>query len=1449
MEKNERICLNRGQTISLSTRKDGKMPENYSIRSIIGEGGSSVCYEAVRERDGQSGKLKEFYPVNGCTLERMGNGQLTANEESVCGFGDLCQEYIDTYYLLKKITADNQDNQVLKNYFQGGDVLYGTLDMPGNEPGGSGQKATVYIWSTGIEGQRFDEYLSEIREHPERNADGSLHDILQTAITLTDGIRALHTAGLIHLDIKPSNFLVSYDSYHKINANNVSLFDIDTLYSIYNGAPKRAGTNGYRAPEVPKGRADNRSDIYSIGAMLFHAIVVSEHVPDGLYKDSCYDGIDQLVKHSKLIEESRASLDVHLMAKLADILKRCLAYNPKNRYGSCSELLDDLKRAERFSVQYTDIQKLIGQNKRYAIVDDNEKGENEPEIVIQKLLYDHPLYEACEGEVEKLNVLVAGSGSFGQKFIDICLQSGQMKGCQLCITAVSNEPGDDMEKYLRFRPAIKRFVDVNGSMGQDKGRAYGELNFLSLESAACRNGEHSLAFSLDDIDGTKKIISDMISNAKEQGRPYDYVFIALGYDQLNHCIASIFSDSMQKLGNKTCPVCYICEKENGKEDAKEQDAMLHPVFIHEPITPETIDSKLEKMAFYTHMSWNDSINMDINTSLKKFQKSGYDHSSSLAYALSIKYKLRSIGIQTDDISAAAEQFADEILAKKETDPCAAKKFRELVALEHRRWVLFMAADGYDAPMDENGNLDLESCITNGCVKNEADHTHPCMVFSSEPAPLHNPEYSANGRKKWDDPDIDPELDELDRMSIDLHQCFKNAAERFKQENPLRGKDLSSLWDLVVNSNEQTIKAYRQFEFCLKNILNGMESYTKQYGYYADTLLDSIGKFSPEIKAEAEERLDLIKKSFFPVIEANMYRDYKAYDEKLVDKIPFILTYRFQPCIAMAFEDGKYQNGRNEAVFANVAAATVLSPEKVCYLYHYNKDSRLELLSHKISAVLNYLGKRNVHCKVLFAVVCPSGTSIKEQDELKKEFERIKTESHSKQQNATLEEYELIEYKDSTDRDEQIFQYLSGQSVDLYDGSTALFASSIDNGMFLSQVVERNIPYFEFDWKRKEFTKHMECDYLKFIQDGSCIRIHDMFALINADTSGFHYPEFMDDYEDLWDIYTGNYLLYNKYEYGVSNWNRLCIALEQYENSQPPLASIPLAKSADRIIKKMSFLLPEYAFQTAKYMLNKLTKYGAIEEESSISSYTSENCRAELIADESLEETFKSLFSKPQLFLRYYGMDVSRSADYNGEYAQITCNSLTVSDANLDPEGKGKYNLSYKVLEKLQDSGFISKLEKNQSDPRLASFEYSAPRIKKLLTNAGEILEIYTYYKVLETGYFDDVACGYEFQWEDGNVKNELDLILTKGFRSIIVECKAVQRLKQDYYHKLHSIAEHFGIGTIKALIGNTYKKNLYDDPNDMQRSRGAQLHIKTIDGQSQIQDIGNTLVGLMEEQA
>ena len=56
-------------------------------------------------------------------------------------------------------------------------------------------------------------------------------------------------------------------------------------------------------------------------------------------------------------------------------------------------------------------------------------------------------------------------------------------------------------------------------------------------------------------------------------------------------------------------------------------------------------------------------------------------------------------------------------------------------------------------------------------------------------------------------------------------------------------------------------------------------------------------------------------------------------------------------------------------------------------------------------------------------------------------------------------------------------------------------------------------------------------------------------------------------------------------------------------------------------------------------------------------------------------------------------------------------------------------------------------------------------------NEGNLLEIYTYYKARELNTFDDVVTGVIFRNETGT-ENEIDCLATKGFKTVIVECKA-----------------------------------------------------------------------------
>ena len=90
------------------------------------------------------------------------------------------------------------------------------------------------------------------------------------------------------------------------------------------------------------------------------------------------------------------------------------------------------------------------------------------------------------------------------------------------------------------------------------------------------------------------------------------------------------------------------------------------------------------MTFNTHIVWDNTLNYDRKEKWDKLRGNRYDYTSSMMFALSIRYKLHSIGIDFTDELDGAEAFKAQVLDARETDDSAKEKFERLTALEHRR---------------------------------------------------------------------------------------------------------------------------------------------------------------------------------------------------------------------------------------------------------------------------------------------------------------------------------------------------------------------------------------------------------------------------------------------------------------------------------------------------------------------------------------------------------------------------------------------------------------------------------------------------------------------------------------------------------------------------------------------------------------------------------------------
>ena len=1432
MGEDHRIYLT--GSILLSRSPDGRSPDKYTVHSVVGTGSSSICYEATRVRpDGtiETGKLKEFYPCetegNFYALERLPNGQLIPGCGTVRKFKAMCDNYRHAYDLLSEAIKEDSRNEVLKSYIQQGEFLYG---CPAADTERTsllrklfGSKAdlriaeasvhpTVYFWSPGFSGKSFETYLDELREAPAQRPEKKLHEILSVMVSLTDCIKALHTAGLLHLDIKPSNFMLLYDSDFHVRPDSISLYDINTLHH-YNEKKEElmvVGTKGYHAPESIK---NDLSDIYSIGATLFRAVVISKDIPDELYQDRFYSHIPMLIKGSALFE-SVVNSDAALLSRICSILQKCLASSPYKRYPCCDDLKADLEEA----IRQLDI--LLDRQREHQ-----KTGLADPRIAIQKLLYAHPLYQSAEEASPELNVLLLGAGSsYGQTFMDCCLQAGQMIGTSLNLLAVSDDPAASKKAYLDFRPALPEFVNVDGSLDGKEETAFATLDFLSPTQLLL---ERDIPLRLCSINGS--LAEQMAEAARSSRKEYSYIFVALDDDALSQNIAR----AMQKAFHGKCPVAYTL---SGKETETDETGMLYPVWINKPLKITSIDKDLAEMAFNTHISWTSMQNTDVAAERSalfsgKTARERYNFASSISFVLSIQYKLRSIHLRYDSPKEGARRFA-EVLERRQTDPASQKQFDQLVAMEHRRWVIDRAVCGWKAPRTSDGTLDLQSCVARGSVKDEVNLTHPCMVRSRADAPLETDAYRADHHAKWDNGPVDVSLDELDRMSVELHRCFRQSAEDFCRSSSYQ-TELAFLRDQLLPDENEAIQALGQYELALKNILRGSESYSRQYGHYQDQLEKAAARLPGDRSARFMERLAVLQKLFFPVIESNLYRDYKANDKILVEAIPFILTYRYAHSMAAVLDDGRREGGRSEAVFSSVAAATVLNPEQLCYFYCFDEDSRADLLDKKLRAVLNYFHTSNTHCSIRLLVCCLNCVPDEHREALGQVLEGLKEK---------LETVQLVDVADPDEASEKFLQVLKETPVDLYDYGNMPFAPSLfrKNINFFSRLENLGQPHFQFDWKHKRFTDTSGCDSLQYVKTDAFIRVQDMFALANASDCTFNAPELAKDYEALWEVYTTSC---GSFDASVKNWNRLCTDLERYAKGAVVKVSFP--KRAVRYAEDtvLDCFLPDYTFHSVQKLLREMLALGLAREDSSVIRYTSDTCKLTLHTPEPYYADIKKIFCNPQILLPYYDPRMEQRTVGTYQYFQFCCNDLKVDDADISCLS----DCGLPVLRILQEKGFIRTLKLRENGTG-ASFVYTSPRIQKIMTCAGEILEIYTYYSVLKSGYFDDVVTGYTFRWSEDDLQNELDLVLTKGFRSMIVECKAVTTLKADYYHKLDSLVNRFGIGAVQVMVGNTYDNDLSKkEVNQLQKKRGFELGIHTITDRSDILNIGQILAEIMEK--
>ncbi len=197
----------------------------------------------------------------------------------------------------------------------------------------AGETETCYFMAiTYVDGEDFEKVLDRGEIIPEKDA-------FEVALKMADALKyAWEKHGLIHKDVKPGNIM-------KDKKGEVFLMDMGIAQHMVLGGPQIEkevlGSPFYMSPEQGQGfPLDWRTDMYSLGATLYHMIV-------GVPPYDAKEVTRIIEKH--ITEPFPAPIDrnpnIRTGKKTVEILRKMMGKKPVDRYSSWEEFEKDAKNA------------------------------------------------------------------------------------------------------------------------------------------------------------------------------------------------------------------------------------------------------------------------------------------------------------------------------------------------------------------------------------------------------------------------------------------------------------------------------------------------------------------------------------------------------------------------------------------------------------------------------------------------------------------------------------------------------------------------------------------------------------------------------------------------------------------------------------------------------------------------------------------------------------------------------------------------------------------------------------------------------------------------------------------------------------------------------------------------------------------------------------------------
>jgi len=203
----------------------------------------------------------------------------------------------------------------------------------------SSEGGTTYVAMEYLQGRGLHRVLdSGIRFRPV--------EVATIAWKLADALSYAHQQGVVHRDIKPANIFMVRDEHPKLidfgiarAPNRIADQPVgaEEQYTLYQ-PDKMLGTPNYMSPEQALGRpADERSDIYSLGAVMFEMLV--GRTP--FRSESAHKLLQQIAYKAP---PAPHEIDAKIPLALSQIVMRAMSKRPEKRYQNAEQMALDLRR-------------------------------------------------------------------------------------------------------------------------------------------------------------------------------------------------------------------------------------------------------------------------------------------------------------------------------------------------------------------------------------------------------------------------------------------------------------------------------------------------------------------------------------------------------------------------------------------------------------------------------------------------------------------------------------------------------------------------------------------------------------------------------------------------------------------------------------------------------------------------------------------------------------------------------------------------------------------------------------------------------------------------------------------------------------------------------------------------------------------------------------------------